>query len=54
MIILFGKDSACVGKMRKPLNSKNIGHQSQAVESLDDRREPLGTYCLLRSFIPLQ
>lgn len=55
MIILFGKDCACVGKMKKPaLNSKNSGHQSRALQSLNDKPGSFCTDHLLRNVIPLQ
>lgn len=55
VIILFGKDCACVGKMRKPaLNSKNSGHQSRALQSLNDKPGSFCTDHRLRNVIPLQ
>lgn len=55
VIILFGKDCACVGKMRKPaLNSKNSGHQSWALQSLNDKPGSFCTDHRLRNVIPLQ
>lgn len=54
-IALFGKDCACVGKMRKPaLNSRNSGHQSRALQSLNDKPGSFCTDHLLRNVFPLQ